>query len=329
MTKMCGLCGGIVHELVSEKDRHGNDLKTVICMGCGIITNDPIPTDEELAAFYKNDYRKDYKGTSEPRMRQVWRNFGRIENHLKTNSDIYNDRKKCLDLGSGSGEFMFLATALGISCTGIEPNDGYAEYCKHKLGLDVKNQRLEDTQFKDGEFDLIRLSHVLEHMRDPVRSLIVLHKWLSDDGILYIEVPNIEHDAAHKIYGRMFHFGHIFNFNPQTLRLAAGLAGFSETPQSASRLSNTTGAFFCKSDGKFQTPNAMKQNAALMKKAMDGHNTRTLPKPKSGTVMGRLISTIATRLGEMAAARKFADHRAIADEFARRSKAANVARQRM
>ena len=42
----------------------------------------------------------------------------------------------------------------------------------------------------------------------------------------------------------MFHYAHIFNFNPWTLRTCAGLAGLTEAPETAQRTSGTTGAFF-------------------------------------------------------------------------------------
>lgn len=316
MSKPCVLCGGVDHRTVSEKDRHGNPLHTVLCMGCGIITNDPIPTDAELADFYRKDYRTEYKGAAEPRLRQVWRNFERLENHIEANWDIYGTRKNGLDLGSGSGEFMFLAGKAGIKCQGVEPNEGYAQYSRNKLGLDVLNQTLEDTDFPARSFDLIRLSHVLEHMRDPVRSLKVLHDWLSDDGVLYIEVPDIEHDAHHKLTGRMFHYGHIFNYNPVTLRLAAGLAGFEELDVSKSRHSDFTRAFFRKSKSGSQPSADLDANAKRLMAALEGHNKRILPAPKSGTALARFFSTMKLRLSEVLNARKHADHRSIAEASA-------------
>lgn len=315
MQKMCALCEGTTFEVVSEQDRHGKPLRSVLCLGCGVITNDPIPSDEDLAAFYRKDYRVEYKGSHEPRMRQVWRNFGRIEDHLLANRDIYRPLKTCLDLGSGSGEFMFLAGAMGMDCIGVEPNDGYAAYSQKKLGLKVLNQTLEASQFADGSFDLIRLSHVLEHMRDPVRSLKVLHGWLRDEGVLYIEVPNIEADGNNKMRGTMFHFGHIYNFNPLTLRLAAGLAGFEEIPASAARLSRTTGAFFRKVPVPFRVAGDLAANGARLHEVVRGHNARTLPAPKEGTVVGRFFATFGKRLKERMQARRYSDHRSIAEAF--------------
>ena len=49
-------------EVVSTRDRHGNPLRTVLCTETGLVRNDPVPGDEELAKFYSEEYRIAYKG---------------------------------------------------------------------------------------------------------------------------------------------------------------------------------------------------------------------------------------------------------------------------
>ena len=318
MTDSCPLCGGTERPVVSTADRHGKPLKTVICLNCGIVANDPIPTDDELAAFYRQDYRIEYKGAAEPRMRQVWRNFRGTEAHMREFRDYYEGRKRCLDLGSGSGEFMYLAGRIGIDCLGVEPNDGYSAYCREKLGLKVLSQTLEESEFPDGSFDLIRLSHVMEHMRDPVRSLKVLKRWLSDDGILYIEVPNIDRDATHKMRGRIFHFGHIFNFSPWTMRMTALLAGLEEDEESSKRNAHRTSGFFRKAlIGSSPSDIVNRPKAQRTYDALIEHYKRAMPAPSEGSAIERGVATIRMRLGEIIAARRFDRPGDIADHFAR------------
>jgi SAM-dependent methyltransferase len=134
--------------------------------------------------------------------------------------------------------------ALGKEVTGIEPNAAYAAWCRDELGLDVRTAHLVPQLFAPGAFDLIRLNHVLEHLNDPVRYLGMIAAWLAPGGRLWIEVPNIEGYVREKGRGRMFHYGHVFNFNPWTLRAAAGLAGLEESPVTAARCRDATGAFF-------------------------------------------------------------------------------------
>lgn len=233
-----------MHELVSETDRHGKPLRTLICMETGLVRNDPVPSDEELTQFYAEDYRIAYKGAAKPRRRQVLRNFRRAAEYVRTFRDVLEPAAHVLDVGAGSGEFAYLMTRLGKTVKGIEPNSAYATYCREALGLDVHTAHLSPDLFPPEQFDLIRLNHVLEHLNDPIAYLQQIAIWLKEPGLLYIEVPNIEVYCREKSRGGMFHYAHIFNFNPWTLRACAGLAGLTEAPETAQHTSGSTGVFF-------------------------------------------------------------------------------------
>ena len=187
------------HEVVSETDRHGKPLRTLICMETGLVRNDPVPSDEELARFYADDYRIAYKGAAKPRRRQVVRNFRRVATYVRMFRDVLNPATHVLDVGAGSGEFAYLMTRLGKTVKGIEPNSRYAAYCRETLGLDVQTAHLSPDLFAPGQFDLIRLNHVLEHLNDPIRYLGQIACWLAPRGLLYIEVPNIEAYCPRKV----------------------------------------------------------------------------------------------------------------------------------
>lgn len=259
MATQCILCGSDESRIVSERDRHGKQLSSRLCMGCGLVYNDPIPSDAELDDFYSNRYRVEYKGAAEPRARQIVRNFRWVRNHLKDFADIVNPRRRILDIGAGSGEFLFGVAGKADYAVGIEPNKGYADYCRRRLDLDVRTDQLRPDLFAPGSFDLIRLNHVLEHLNDPVGSLAMIARFLQDDGVFYVEVPNVEAYALTKSAGNMFHYGHIFNFNPWTLRAAARRAGLEELPAAKERCAGTTGVFFVKAANAWsaeQTRNA-------------------------------------------------------------------------
>jgi hypothetical protein len=165
---------------------------------------------------------------------------------------------------------------------------------------------------------MIRLSHVLEHMRDPVASLSTLRDWLAPGGVIYIEVPDIERDAANKLRGRLFHYGHIYNFNPVTLRQVAAQARLVELPQTRDRSAATCGAFFMAGEGGQVGAETLSQNAARMAAAMEGHYSRRLPLPDEGSALSRLFRTLGARAKEAYAGRRFNDHRRIAEDAARR-----------
>ena len=280
-------------EVVSETDRHGKPLRTVINRATGLVRNDPIPGDGDLARFYSEEYRTAYKGAAKPRRRQILRNFRRVAAHLAEFRDILAPVRRVLDVGAGSGEFAFLMREMGKAVQGIEPNEGYAAYCRDDLELDVATAHLAPDLFEAGTFDLIRLNHVLEHLNDPAGYLAMISTWLAPGGLLYVEVPNIEVYAREKSRGNMFHFGHIFNFNPVTLRMAAGIAGLDEAGETMERCAGTTGVFFRVGDGAAE--NIMtedRDNAAHVQGLIKRHYEGGFPSGKAAKPFVKLAQRI-------------------------------------
>ena len=308
----CPLCGSAKTSRVSSQDRNLAPLETRLCEDCGLVFNDPVPTDQELFQFYSKDYRRAYKGARLPRVRQVVRNFGRVEQYLAENWPLIEGRKRVLDAGSGSGEFVFLTDRLGFDVMGVEPNEDYSGYCREVLGVKVETESLFAREFAAGSFDFIRLNHVLEHINDPVSALKKLASWLADDGLLYVEVPNIESYAAEKSRGNIFHFGHIYNFNPWTLR-AAAKAGLVEAPEAAERQKDSTGVFFRKGEAAIEPANPA--NARKVSDAILQHYSGAKP---FGAKVGKLLRKLSARIGEQKHVAALRDHKSAGEFFAGR-----------
>ena len=293
----CLLCNSKGTETVSTTDRKGKPLTTCVCTGCGQVYNSPIPSDFELAKFYSEDYRKEYKGSFRPRGRQIIRNFRRVRDHVSRYADVFSPVDTVLDVGAGSGEFVFAMQYLGKAAQGIEPNKEYAAYCRSDLGIDVATLGILDAKFDQGRFDLINLSHVMEHLNDPVRYLSLLLSWLKDDGVLYVEVPNMFSYTKLKSKGNMFHYGHIFNFSPWTLRAAAGLAGFEECEETAKRSRGSTGVFFRKALVKTTANNALNgDNADVVLSAVRAHNLNGASAARKSKFLAKNITRIEESL---------------------------------
>ena len=137
-------------EVVSERDRHGNPLRTVLCTETGLVRNDPVPGDEELAKFYSEEYRTAYKAAERPRRRQILRNFRRVADHVRRFRDVFEPARRILDVGAGSGEFVFLMRDLGKEAVGLEPNKDYSAWCREELGVDVRTAYIAPDLFDAG-----------------------------------------------------------------------------------------------------------------------------------------------------------------------------------
>ncbi|HLC41733.1 MAG TPA: class I SAM-dependent methyltransferase, partial [Methylomirabilota bacterium] len=96
-------------------------------------------------------------------------------------------------------------------------------------GLDVAQGDLMEAQFEPASFDLIRMSHVLEHFRDPLASLKRAHDLLRPGGILFLETPNIrcwDFRLLGRYWGALHFPRHITLFSERTIRRAAEQVGF-------------------------------------------------------------------------------------------------------
>lgn len=100
-----------------------------------------------------------------------------------------------LDVGFGNGSFLDLAREAGWMPVGVDYDPIVVDKCKvrgHKVllgGIEVYNGQFE-------LFDAITMSHVIEHVHDPVRALSIAYALLKPGGSLMIDTPNIRGSGA-------------------------------------------------------------------------------------------------------------------------------------
>jgi len=164
----CALCGGNDFKLISEKDsKSKGKLLVCVCNACSMVSQNPIPTEQEVEQYYSTEYRQDYKQVFEPKLKHVYRAGNLALNRLEFLTKNNVTSGKLLDVGAGGGEFTYVSSQLGFDSTGIEPNIGYSNYAKDQYQANVKTGQLVDI---DDKFDVITMFHVMEHIPDPGRS---------------------------------------------------------------------------------------------------------------------------------------------------------------
>ena len=104
-------------------------------------------------------------------------------------------KKNILEIGAGQGQVMYWFEKEGFSIMGIEPDENNVKLINQKLnqGKCIVGTA-ENFQIKE-KFEIIWMSHVLEHLIDPIQFLKKIQKNLSTDGIFFIEVPNCENES--------------------------------------------------------------------------------------------------------------------------------------
>ncbi len=227
----CDLCAGTDFQLIGQRDRHGAPLATSLCLTCGLVAHADIPDESELELFYSHRYRSDYKGESTPSNRRVmraWKNGCRILAQL---SPFLKPHDTILEVGAGVGCTVKAFQQSGFRAEGIEPHLGFQRFARRQLRAAVRLANLAELceSAPSKPWHAILLVHVIEHLRSPRQALTTLHRLLSNDGLLYVECPNLAAPFASR--NRLFHFAHIHNFTPATLTTLAEQCGFEVVDQ--------------------------------------------------------------------------------------------------
>ncbi|MDQ7785109.1 MAG: class I SAM-dependent methyltransferase [Desulfomonilaceae bacterium] len=219
----CNLCNSTAVDVLSVKDRKGNDLRTVICEKCGLIWSDPRPNEELIKEFYSTEYRREYKGIARPKKKHVYRDAKEAIRRYRFIEDLLAREDSLLDIGAGNGVFVYCLRKLGFNAEGIGPDENLSRYAREVLHVPVKTGFAADLRDEES-YDIVTLHHVLEHMTDPSAELKNIRAMLKQHGKLVVEVPNAE-DTWQDPKNR-YHKAHVYTFNPETLIALGECAGF-------------------------------------------------------------------------------------------------------
>jgi SAM-dependent methyltransferase len=210
--------------VLGDRDRDGHPLRTTICRACGLVWSNPRPGEDEVRRYYSREYRLDYKGRSTPSLRHIARSGRGALNRYRALAPYIKSGDRILDAGAGGGEVVYVLRALGFDASGLEPDEYYARHARETLGMPVATGFVQDATYPPGSFDVVTMYHALEHVEDPAAILSTLRGWMVENGVLLIEVPNVE--AVCIAPAHRFHFAHFYNFNREALEALGRKAGF-------------------------------------------------------------------------------------------------------
>jgi SAM-dependent methyltransferase len=172
-----------------------------LCPTCDIGAIDPMPKAEEISAFYDLEtYYTHGKGHFEDAPNtiadRVLTKLAWLFDHGVTLSvekvvSRFGGKGSVCDLGCGTGDYLIGLASHGWDVTGVEP-DAKARAFVRSRGFDAYDGTAEliPDAIKDIRFDLVIMTHVLEHCRSPAVALANAVGLLKPGGRLLLEVPN-------------------------------------------------------------------------------------------------------------------------------------------
>jgi 2-polyprenyl-3-methyl-5-hydroxy-6-metoxy-1,4-benzoquinol methylase len=229
---------------------------------CGLAWIYPVPTPEELAVAYEDYYTHTPAKEGGSRLRKSyerlrrgylaarfgyegsgiggWEKFGGNLLAFLPNrraafeaSVMWLPAKpggKVLEIGCGNGDLLARLSALGWQAHGVEP-DAKSAAIANARGLPVIVGEFDAQNFEPETFDAVIMSHVIEHVGDPVALLRDCRKSLKPDGRLLLLTPNMG-SLGHRWFGKdWMHLDpprHLHLFTRDSIALACQQAGFGD-----------------------------------------------------------------------------------------------------
>lgn len=135
---------------------------------------------------------------------------------------------RLLDLGCGSGLWLAGMRRLGWQVEGID-FDPAAATAAATRGLHVRCGSLEQQRFADATFNAITMSHVVEHLPNPVKTLTECARILKPGGRLILWTPNtasLGHHLLKQYWRGLEPPRHLHLFSPASVRALLEKAGF-------------------------------------------------------------------------------------------------------
>ncbi len=102
---------------------------------------------------------------------------------------IFPNRGSLLDLGCGNGSFLKRAKEMGWDAFGCEPDLHAVEVCRGE-GLDVVHGDVFNEKLNGRQFDVVTVSHVIEHVPDIHSALSRIHSIVKPGGMVWFALPN-------------------------------------------------------------------------------------------------------------------------------------------
>jgi SAM-dependent methyltransferase len=209
------------------------------CQDCGLAQVEPRPDARALNRYYEHDYRtqglygSDINDASRfPKDNLFYFNRGRSIAELVARH-VTQQPREILDVGAGFGHVLhaFGERYPDARRLAIEFSDVCVRHLRD-IGVEAVTQPMETVlPGLERRFDIIVLSHVLEHLLDPQPAIGLLISRLAPNGVLCIEVPNIPRESlrAHldHRWAPRWDEPHITFFSADALRTVLQATGLS------------------------------------------------------------------------------------------------------
>ena len=219
----CMCCGGSDITRRWKKGGYG----FLRCATCELMFLDPLPSEQDLNAFYEKDFfvnartgYRDYEREQRWRKRNYRRDLELLE-ALKPGGRL-------LDVGCATGSFLSVCSEQW-ECHGQEVSEYAGKEAQKQFGDRIRIAPLNRLDYPENSFDAVTLWETINHMTEPFDDLRRMHRILKPGGMLAMSVGDTGSWLA-RLMGRFWYHVtppiHIYYFTPKTFKVFFKAQGF-------------------------------------------------------------------------------------------------------
>ncbi len=205
-----------------------NTYNVVGCVRCGFVFCDTPSSQADYDRFYKDYFYSSAYLTREAGAEELQY----LEQTLNIIKPYLADKSsRIFDLGCGTGSLLSRLHAFGYkNLYGVDLSSSCVELVNKKGGIRAEVGSLTNLPFTGIKADVIILCHLLEHVIDLLTALQGIADKVSENGLVYIEVPDAMKYGAFKDVNplRFFYHQHVIHFDKPHLQALFEKSGFKQ-----------------------------------------------------------------------------------------------------
>ncbi|NCQ97448.1 MAG: class I SAM-dependent methyltransferase [Microcystis wesenbergii Mw_QC_S_20081001_S30D] len=234
--RKCPICqeenGEILHTqkfVLPEGHPLSNGYDILCCDRCGFVYADTTVSQKDYDIFYAKLSKYEDKKTATGGGESPY-DAARLQKTAECIAGFLPDKSvRILDIGCANGGLLGYLKKLGYNnLCGLDPSPACVENTKQLYGIEAYAGSIFTPPQDLGDFDVVILSHVLEHIQDLASALSNFKNLLGKNGVLYAEVPDAKKYLD--FYVSPFHYfdtEHINHFSLKFLERLLIPAGFT------------------------------------------------------------------------------------------------------
>ena len=233
----CPICDSKKSERVSSRGYMGLPCFVSICQNDGMVFLNPRWKKERYQHFYQHEYDLFYRPevlANEPEDLK-YQSIREIVARISESGEIPSHLHSVLDVGAGMGwSLCFLKSnyAQFKYFSAVESSVFCLRNLKDLVGANIIAANAEEEWKEDVKYDLILMRHVFEHFLDLKMVMKNVSEHLSENGIIYVEVPDMMNPCG-SLYDYWFRNVHTYYFSRDTLFDVMSKSGFVAVKQGA------------------------------------------------------------------------------------------------